>query len=373
MLTAVRTRVPPRIAGRDLVIRSSLTAACERALVALAAADASAEGASAALSRFLIRSESVASSKIERIHASAEDFARALAGSRANRSATSMAAASAALYELVQIVGTGGVFRLDDILSAHRALMADDPAEADFAGRIRDMQNWVGGSDHSPRNALYVPPPPDLVPALLEDLVAYLDRDDVPALVQAAIAHAQFESIHPFTDGNGRIGRAIVSASLRRRRITVNTVTPLASGILAQREEYFEALGAYREGDPVPIIALFARAALVAAREMRVSIHRLRGFPRAWAAEAHARKGTLLESLAFAFFDQPVMRASDMEHVAGGGTAQTYVAVEQLERAGVVREITGRKRDRVWVAVDLLGELDDLDARIQSGMRSSTA
>ena len=107
--------------------------------------------------------------------------------------------------------------------------MRDDPGESAYAGRLRDMQNWIGGSDHSPRGALYVPPPPETVADYLADLLDYANRDDVPTLVQAAIAHAQFESIHPFTDGNGRIGRALINTVLRRRGATTRVVIPLAS------------------------------------------------------------------------------------------------------------------------------------------------
>jgi Fic family protein len=99
------------------------------------------------------------------------------------------------------------------LLAAHAALMADDPSEHGYAGRWRDVENWIGGSDYSPRNALYVPPPPDAVAGYVDDLLGFVHRDDLPVLAQAAVAHAQFESIHPFTDGNGRIGRALITRS----------------------------------------------------------------------------------------------------------------------------------------------------------------
>jgi Fic family protein len=369
MLRAVDASIPPFIASRDYLPSLETLAMCEEAIIAVAATDAAAAGHSTALSRFLIRTESVASSKIERIQASSEDFARALTGSRANTSATSMVAASLALRGLVDDVGARGRFTVEDLLAAHRALMRDDPSEAAYAGRVRDMQNWVGGSDHSPRNALYVPPDPGRLDGLVDDLVRYLDRDDVPALVQASIAHAQFESIHPFTDGNGRIGRALVSAALRRRGVTENAVPPIASGILARRDDYFETLTAYRLGDPEPVIRLFARSALVAAREARTSIARIGELPSRWATDVAARREGAMARLLTALFDHPVMTAAEMERFSGVGAAQAYVLAGRLEDAGIVHEITGRKRDRVWVASDLLGELDDLDARIQAGMR----
>jgi Fic family protein len=282
-----------------------------------------------------------------------------------------MVAASVALHTLVSDAGASGMITLDDLLAAHGALMKDDPEEARYAGRVRDMQNWVGGSDYSPRGALHVPPAPERIPELLDDLVAFVNRDDVPVIAQAAISHAQFESIHPFTDGNGRIGRALISAALRRRGLTNNTVIPLASGILARRDDYFDSLTSYRAGDPADVIALIAESARVAAGEARESIDRIRRFPEEWLSEVRSRRGSAAANLIPAFYEQPVMSADDIERVSGVGASQAYKAVDRLVESGIIREITGRKRDRVWAATDLLAELDDLDRRIEAGMRPS--
>jgi len=356
------------IARLDYVPPLATTVASEVALLAVAQADTDAEGHSAALSRFMIRTESVASSKIERITASAADYAKALAGNRSNSSATSMVAASTALHSLVTSVAERGNFEIDDLLVAHRALMIDDPSEARFAGRLRDMQNWIGGSDYSPRGALHVPPAPERVPALMDDLIAYLNRDDIPVMVQAAIGHAQFESIHAFTDGNGRIGRALVSATLRRRGVTRNAVVPLASGLLAARDDYFAALGSYRRGEPSALIDLFARSARAAAICSRDTIARLTSIPAEWADELRPRAGSAVAALIPAFYDHPVMGVAEIDQRSGSSEQQTYKAIARLEEAGFIREITGRKRDRVWVAAELLAELDDLDRRIQTQM-----
>ncbi|WP_227468119.1 Fic family protein [Microbacterium sp. YJN-G] len=367
MMRSVDATIPPFIRELDYVPPLPVMLDTEKALLAVAQADTDAEGRSAALSRFMVRSESTASSKIERINASARDYARALAGNKSNLSATSMVAASAALHELVTTVGETGHFDLDSLLNAHRALMANDPMEADYAGRLRDMQNWIRGSDHSPRGALHVPPAPERVEELMDDLIAYLNRDDVPVMTQAAIGHAQFESIHAFTDGNGRIGRALVAAVLRRRGVTRNAVIPLASGLLAERDAYFAALGVYRQGDPAPLIRLFARSARAAAECSRDIIARLKAMPEEWAVELKPRAGSAAAALIHAFYDHPVMRADDIEAVAGSTTAG-YRAIDQLVNAGFIEEITGRKKDRVWAASEVMAELDDLDRRIQAAM-----
>lgn len=370
MLRSVAATIPPFVRSLDYTPPLQTVLESERALLAVAQTDTAAAGHSAALSRFMVRSESVASSKIERISASARDYARALAGNRGNASATSMVASTTALHTLVVAVGEDGRFDVDQLTGAHRALMADDPDEADYAGRFRDMQNWIGGSDHSPRNALHVPPAPQRVPALVDDLIAYLNRDDVPVMTQAAIGHAQFESIHGFTDGNGRIGRALVSAVLRRRGVTRHAVVPLASGLLARRDDYFAALGAYRLGDPAPLISLFALSARAAAECSRPTIVRLQEMPEAWSAELRPRAGSAAATFIRAFSDHPVMRAGDLEALVGSPAA-AYRAIDQLTRSGFIEEVTGRTRNRVWAASEVMAELDDLDQRIHATMHAA--
>lgn len=268
------------------------------------------------------------------------------------------------LATLTTRVGQQKAFTLDAILTAHHDLMRDDVAEAADAGRIRDMQNWIGGSDHSPRDALYVPPPADLVDDLLADLPDYLNRDDVPAVVQASIAHAQCESIHAFTDGNGRIGRALVGAVFRRRDVMRKIVVPVASGLLARRDDYFAALGAYRGGDPSAIVRLFATAATVAADESHGTLERISALPAEWRRRYAPRAGSAGYRLMALFLDRPVLRSDEIEDELGHAASSIAAALDAMMSADVVREITGRKRNRAWAAMDLMAELDDLDRRI---------
>src|SRR5690606_26640846 len=138
------------------------------------------------------------------------------------------------------------------IIEMHEALLGE--THPDWVGRWRDEQVWIGGSAIGPHRADYVAPHHDRVPAALTDLVAFMDRDDLPVLVQAAIAHAQFETIHPFPDGNGRVGRALVHSLLRAKGTTRSVTVPISAGLLADRDAYFGALDSYRRGDPHPIV-----------------------------------------------------------------------------------------------------------------------
>lgn len=366
MLETVDATIPPFIARLDYALSGAQARASEQALLAIIGMDTEAASTSIEITRFMIRTESVASSRIERVSASSEDLARAIAGSKANDSARSMVAASVAISQLVEQAGNSGRLELPALLEAHRALVIDDPTEGPHAGTVRSDQNWVGGSDASPRGALHVPPSAARVDGLLADLLEFSNRDDLPVLAQVAIAHAQFETIHPFGDGNGRVGRALIGAILRRRGVTQNSIVPIASGLNARRDLYFDALTAYRRGRVAPLLALVCRAAETGAFEGRVSIDRIRMFPSEWAERVGARSDSAAARLIPAFLANPVMSAGEIEAFASASTPQVYSAIQRLEDAEVVREVTGRKRDKVWVASDILDELDDLDLRIRT-------
>ncbi|QNO38726.1 Fic family protein [Protaetiibacter sp. SSC-01] len=369
MLSEMEASVPPFIADLDYTIPRDLIRTTEEALVAVAGMDAAAADAPAEMTRFMVRTESVASSKIERVVASTEDFARAIAGSRGNESATSMVAGSQAIGMMIEAAGTRGTIELEDLTAAHAVLMKEDRDEGPYAGQIRNEQNWIGGSDYSPRGALHVPPVPERVEALLADLIVFSNRDDIAALAQAAIAHAQFETIHPFGNGNGRIGRALVGAILRRRGVMRNTIVPVASGLNARRDDYFDALTSYRAGSAAPLVSLMARAAKVGGDEGRISVERIKEMPIDWAERVVARADSTASKIMGSLFSSPVMTLDEAMAVSSTSNSQVYVAMARLEEAEIVTEITGRKRDRVWAATDVMAELDDLDARIRAAMR----
>lgn len=370
VLRSIEVTIPPVIGGLSLQLDSAVAAAVESATIQIRDLD-SAHGAHLeSLGALLIRTESVASSKIEHIRAGMDDYARALHGSRRNPSAVAMVAATDALRTMIQTVHRTGQIDLSLILQAHRLLMIDDTAERTFAGALRTMQNWIGGSDHSPRNALFVPPPPDLVPGCLADLVQFMARDDLPALVQAALAHAQFESIHPFTDGNGRIGRALINAVLRRRRATSKVVAPIASALLSGREHYFDLLTSYRRGEITDLIGTFANAAAVAAAQSKVTAARLAVLPAQWREMAgQPRQGSAMTAVLASLPGHPIVTAEELIALTGSSRSSVFDAVSRLVEAGILRPLTDRKRDQVWAAADILAELDDLDHRIAAQMR----
>ncbi|GAA1213815.1 Fic family protein [Rhodoglobus aureus] len=364
MLKEIDVSIPPHIAELNYTPSSDTATELEKAIREIVLTDADSDSQLSSLGRFLIRTESVASSKIEQIEASLDDYARAMAGIKSNESAVSMVKSAQALHDLVEAAGSGQI-ELDAILAAHRKLMEDDVEDRAYAGRLRDMQNWIGGSDYTPRGAVHIPPPPETVPGYMDDLIAFANRDDVPTVAQAAIVHAQFESIHPFTDGNGRIGRALINAVLRRRKLTTGTVVPIASAMVANRDNYFDLVNNYRTGALEPFVLDVAHSSQVASREARASAAVLEALPAQWASISNPRSGSAAAAIIGMLLDHPVFSAEDVELLLPDAqTSAIYKALTRLEKDGVIHEVTARKRDRVWSATLVMDELDDLADRI---------
>ena len=364
MLREITVALPPQIARRTIAIDSPLATDVESAMREISKLDNTHGADLEALGLLLLRTESVASSRIEEVEASLDDYARALHGIRSNTSALSMAAATTALDRMINDVGRQDRIEITAITSAHKALMRDDPGETQHAGRLRTVQNWIGGSNHSPRGALYVPPPPETVLAYMDDLLAFANRDDLPVLVQGAIAHAQFESIHPFTDGNGRIGRALINTVLRRRGATTRVVIPLASALVARRDHYFDLLDAYRTGDVRPLLVTFAEAARIASAEAQVTAGRLTEVPGEWRRMVQARAGSAGAQLLALLPSRPILSSDDASELVDAPRSSVFAAMARLREAGVLRPLTDRKRDQVWGAGLILDELEDLNVRI---------
>lgn len=362
-LTAVEVSIPPTIASLDCDLVGAVARAHEEAVIAVARLEAGFGEHLAPLSDFLLRSESVASSKIEHIDAGWRAFGKALAGGKASDEAKSQLAAVKALIAMVDAAGDGPI-TIDTLLEAHQLLMAPDYYTARDSGRVRDVQNWIGGSDYTPIDALFVPPPPELVDELLADLLEFANRTDLPILAQAAIAHAQFESIHPFTDGNGRIGRALISAILRRRGLTHRVTVPLASVMLADTRRYFDQLTRYRAGDADGFIEYVACAAIVSSEAAQDSARALAELPDHWRKTARPRSNSADEKIIASLLDTPIFNAETAQGFAGTTDASTYRALGRLTAAGVLEVLSESKRNQIWAATDVLAELDALSAAI---------
>ena len=340
--------VVPHIATTSSSLSAAVSADVQDITDELTRFDAQYRG-SAPFGAVLLRSESSASSQIEQLTANARRISLARLGDRSRPNATLIARNTAALEAALQLAEALDV---DTMLTMHRALMEE--TDPQHAGTLRQEINWIGGD--SPVTALFVPPEHSQVPAALEDLVRFMQRPDIPALAQAAIAHAQFETIHPFTDGNGRTGRALVSAILRARGTTKHFTVPLSSGLLASTRDYFAALNEYRLGNVEPIITEFVRAARRAMGNVQVLMYDLDQLRQKIFATAQ-RVTKNLEALADLCTTEPAFTAQMVSEL-GVPVSSAYKLVNRLVEANILRQEHKIRGQAVWSVVDLTDALD---------------
>jgi Fic family protein len=306
----------------------------------------------------LLRSESAASSKIENLTASARAIAEAELDLRPGSNASLVVANERAMTAAISMAER---IDQDGILEMHAALLGrSDPA---IAGRWRDQQVWIGGSDLGPHDAMFVPPHHEGVERAIADLIAFVDRDDIPVLAHAALAHAQFETIHPFPDGNGRVGRALVHAHLRGKGLIRNVTVPVSAGLLTDTDAYFDALTRYRGGDAEPIVEAFAAAALRATANGRQLVHDLHEARDDWQSRVTARRGANVWKVVEVLVRHPVVNAGLVATELGIEPTNVYRMLQPLIDAEIIVETTDRKRNRLWRAPDVLDALDRFAAR----------
>ncbi len=348
----------PRVAGRTIHLPNDVTAVAEDAAVEIARFDAELGGEVAPFASVLLRSESASSSRIEHLSSGAKSIALAELGSTDKRNAMEIVGNVTAMIAALDLAD-----RLDEsaVIAMHAALLAK--VQPEIVGRWRDAQVWIGGDSFGPHGAEFVPPHQDHIPDLMSDVVQFARRTDLPLLPQAAIAHAQFETIHPFPDGNGRTGRAFIHAMLRRHGLTRNVTVPVSAGLLTNTGSYFDALTAYRDGQPAPIVERVAVASLAAVANGRQLVAELRAIRLRWDGAITARRGAAAWQLADVLVRQPVIDAATAAGELHVTSQNAQRAIGALVTAGVLDEFTGFARNRLWQAREVLDALDEFAAR----------
>ncbi len=352
-----RAFIPDRIGDVDFSLPVEVSAAmadAERAVIGLNT-NPPAFGSLEAVARRLLRAESVASSRIEGLVMSQRRLAKAeFAGEDArDETALSIVGNIRAMEDALALGARAEPITVSALLHLHQRLLAGGPHN-DFAGKLREEQNWIGGASSSPRDAEFVPPPHWYIRSLLEDLCVFLAREDLPATFQAAVAHAQFETIHPFADGNGRVGRALIHVVLRRRDLTPRFVPTVSLVLAGNSKAYVRGLTAFREGEVAEWVALFSAALRTAAHRAEQLAEEIRKLQEIWSAKAGSPRA---HSAAAAIIDllpaHPLMTVATAQELTSRSKQAANEGVAALERAGVLKQITVGKRNRAWEAQGL--------------------
>jgi Fic family protein len=360
---AYRAFVPEFISEREFPLGGSAVATVVEATQALEHLNSQPPRVATmgALARNLLRSESAASSRIEGVRISHKRLARAAyqqdRGRRDPRAAEVLGNV-AAMERAIEFGAGAQPFNVADVLEIHHTLLRFTE-DREIAGHVRDKQNWIGGNDYNPVGATYVPPPPEYVADLLDDLCRFIDRTDLAPIAQAAIMHAQFENIHPFADGNGRTGRALIYTVLRRRGEILNYIPPISLVLVGEPKSYVAGLGAYSIGDVSLWCERFSSATVRAARAAEALAEDIEQRQISWLERlGQPRRDSAVRQLVAALPAQPVIDVTVGQALTGKSHVAVGSALQQLEEAGVLKRLNERKWGRVWECDELLVLVD---------------
>jgi Fic family protein len=380
---AYEAYVPDHLVGRNIVLDGEVAAEVADAETAIAGLNQVATSLvdTEALARILLRAESVASSKIEGLEVGARRLLRAEAARGLGESPTDVTALEVlgnidAMVAAIRSADEGEPITLDLLLDLHRRLLTGTRLEA-HGGRLREVQNWIGGSDYNPCSAAFVPPPPELVEALMLDLVAFSNSRGLPAVAQAALAHAQFETIHPFIDGNGRIGRALIHLILHRRGLAPRVLPPVSLILATWAKDYVGGLQASRYRGPSRSrsaqegtnlwIGRFAGACTRAVQDATAFEQRAQIIEAVWRERVgRVRARSAADLLLRALVGAPVVTVNSAAELIGRSFVQTNQAVARLVEEGILQQVTVGRRNRAFEAPAVIDAFTDLERQLAS-------
>lgn len=368
--------VPDRVTGLAVAIDRDLSrrvASVERAIRALNGPDA--DGL-AGITRFLLRSEAIASSRIEGIAPSALQVALAElgrsetvrgVGAQARLVANNMTVVHSSTTELVDL----DTLTVDRIVELHKALLPDEPHHHG----LREVQNWIGGAAWSPIDADFVPPDPRRVVDLMVDLVDYINGATHAPLIHAAITHAQFETIHPFTDGNGRVGRALIHTALARRGLAEQAVLPISLVLATLRDRYVAGLSAYRHDSRAGSaeanasmnawLFTFVEAADIAVTQAQLLVERINELRSDWSERLSAyresaglrptpRASSTVARLLGHLPEAPLVTAKRLARILDVSHTAAGAALDELHQAGILQTKQIERGTNAYLAREVL-------------------
>jgi Fic family protein len=314
------------------------------------------------LMRPFARREAVLSSKIEGTQATLGELLAAEAGIAVERSPDDLREVGNYVVALEH-----GMARLKElpicvrlIKQLHEKLMTGVRGHHANRGEFRKIQNWIGQPGCTPETASFVPPPPDEVEPCLAAWEKFLHESDLPPLITIALAHYQFEAIHPFLDGNGRVGRLLITMFLMERRILPAPLLYLSAFFEAARREYYDGLrgvserGAWQEWIEYFLLGVARMSEDAVNRAGRINA-KLAEWQKSVAGESTKTPMRVVELLAA----NPFITAKGSVEKLGIAFTTAQRAIERLERLGIVQQAGTAKRDRVYCAKAMLDILEE--------------
>jgi Fic family protein len=376
--------IPDKLQGRSFVLTGDVAADiadAEREIAGLNASSASLADTEG-LARLLLRAESVASSRIEGLVIGPRrllkaDMARQIGMPIEEAIEAEVLANIDAMAFALTAIDRNEQFSDRLLCDIHAALLAPT-SYAHSAGQIRTSQNWIGGSNYGPIHADFVPPPHELVHDLLVDLCDFCNADSLPAVAQAAVAHAQFETIHPFPDGNGRVGRALIHMILRRRGLTTRVTPPISLVLATRAKDYVAGLNGTRYvGEPSSSKAMIATNnwletfASACRRSITDANHfetKIRDIQAMWfSVLGHMRSDSAAARLLSVLPGTPMVTAAGAAALIDRSLQSTLEGIQRLVKAGILSPtMVGRQRGQVFEAKDVIAAFTALERQLAS-------
>lgn len=368
-MNGYRAFIPEPLPPANLDLGGGVRASLSRADLALGRLDGAVETLPhpELFTAMYVRREAVLSSQIEGTQASLDDLVAAearLSGQRpvgdVNEVINYTSALNFGLARLAELPLSARLLR-----EIHQILMHDVRGGHASPGDFRTTQNWIGAAGRGLAEAVFVPPPPDRVAEHIGSLENFLHRPtDLPLLIQIGLAHAQFETIHPFVDGNGRLGRLLITFLLCERKILTKPVLYVSLTLKKRRQEYYERLQAIRDqGQWEEWLVFFLDCVTDAALDASAMVKRILTLREAHrdqiVNEMGARAGKAIRLLERLYRD-PYLEVNDASRFLGVSFANANNIVLDLQVMGVLREATGQQRNRIFVYEDYIALFRDL-------------
>ena len=313
------------------------------------------------LIRPFVRKEAVLSSRIEGTQATLGELLAAEAGAVVERSPADLREVSnyaAALEYGVERLGTLPL-SLRLIRELHEQLMQGVRRDVATPGEFRRSQNWIGPPGCTLNDATYVPPPPDELMASLAEWERFLHKDNLPPLIHVALAHSQFEAIHPFLDGNGRVGRLLITLLLVERGVMPSPLLYLSAYFEATREEYYtRLLGVTQKGEWEEWLIYFLRGVVVQTEDAVDRIQHIDDLLADWRQQLANVQSRLPERALDLFAENPFWTVGGLASRLEVAFTTAQRAIERLESVGVVEQVGKGRRNRVYCAGSILDVLE---------------
>ena len=321
------------------------------------------------LIRAFVRREAVLSSRIEGTQATLGELLAAEAGAVVERSPADLREVGNYVVALEYGVERMRTLPLSlrFVRELHEKLMRGVRGDLATPGEFRRSQNWIGRAGCTLTDAAFVPPPPDRLMECLGAWEKFLHDDTLPPLVHAALAHSQFEAIHPFLDGNGRVGRLIITLLLIARGVLPSPLLYLSAWFEATRDEYYARLSGVTEGGEwEEWLGYFLTGAAGQAEDALGRIRRIDDLLARWREELANTSSRLPERAIDLFAENPYWTVNGLAARLGVAFTSAQRAIDRLEATGIVARAGPAKRNRVYCARAILEVLEE-PARLDSG------